>query len=120
MKTVTRYLKYQFTEAELKEKAVQLARECRQNEEIEDDKKRVMSDFKAKIDAHQAQISLLSGHINSGDDFRDVECHVNLNSPIPGRKTFMRIDTAEIVAEEDMTKEEFQMELPLEGEANER
>lgn len=111
MKTCKKYLKYQFTAEELKEKSSQLARECRRAEETEDDKKRVMSDFKAKIDALQASISLLSGHINNGYEYRDIECTVELNVPVAGKKTITRTDNDEQVAVENMDSEEMQEKL---------
>lgn len=118
MKKSTRYLKYQFTETELRDKATQLARECRQNEEMEDEKKSVVSDFKAKIDGLQAKISLLSGHINNGYEYRNIECEVSLNTPVTGKKTITRTDTGERVGIEDMDHDELQEVMDFSGEVS--
>jgi hypothetical protein len=114
MKVQQEYLKYQFTEPELKERATQLARECRELEDIENEKKQVMSDFKAKIDGHQAKISGLSNNINNGYEYRYIDCEVVLNQPIDGEKQIIRKDTGELVKQEAMTPQELQEELPLE------
>jgi hypothetical protein len=107
----TRILKYLFTVDELREIASNLARECRELEQLEFEKKQVVSDFKAKIDAHNAQVSKLSAHINNGHEYRYIECSVFLNDPTPGKRTVIRIDNNETVAVEDMPKEEMQEDL---------
>lgn len=107
----TRFLKYLFTADELREIASNLARTCRELEQLDFEKKQITSDFKAKIDACTAQISKLSFNINNGHEYRDIECFVFLNDPIPGKKTVIRIDNNETVAVEDMPKEEMQEDL---------
>jgi hypothetical protein len=114
MKIQQEYLKYQFTELELKEKATQLARECREMEEVENEKKQINSDLKSKLDGHQAKISNLSNNINNGYEYRYIDCEVVLNKPIDGEKQIIRKDTGELVKQEAMTPSELQEELPLE------
>lgn len=113
MQVTTQFLKYLFTETELKDKSTSLAQECRNLEEVENDKKQVMSDFKSKIDGHQASISKLSNHINNGYEYRQISCEVKMDTPIQGQKTIIRKDTGEIVKIEEMTQQEMQMELEL-------
>ena len=111
--TVTEYLKYDFSEQELKDKAKQLAHEFRQKEEAELESKEGMSLFKSRIDAHKANVSRLSNHINNGYEYRNIECDVLYNTPLDGQKTIVRKDTREIIRMEEMQPEEFQESLAL-------
>ena len=115
MKTVTEYLKYKFSEKELREKSEKLAQDCREKRETEEAKKQITSDLKAKIDAFDASISQISNHINSGYEFRYIECDVHLNDPDPGFKSIVRKDTFEVVKVEPMTAAELQEELDFGG-----
>lgn len=81
---------------------------------LEEDKKRVTDDFKAKTSALEAEVQVLSNRISSGYDHRNVECVVYLAHPKPTQKTIIRLDTQEVVGIEDMTKAELQRELDLE------
>lgn len=91
-----------------------LAYTCKARTEMEEAKKAMASDFKAKIDELAAQISLLSNHINNGWEFRPVDCVVTMNMPKDGMKTLFRIDTQQFVSEEKMSADELQGKLPLE------
>lgn len=67
---------YTFTKEELEEKSKQLAKSCEERNGFEDDKKSVMSDFKAKIDSKNAEINILSNHINTGHEWLNKTCQV--------------------------------------------
>lgn len=71
-----RNIRYAFTSEELTSKSRQLAEACTKKTQIETEKKSVVSEFKAKIDAQDSQINLLSGHISNGFETRNVECEV--------------------------------------------
>ena len=107
----TEWLKYSFSEAEIKELAKKLAYETRTLEELEDQKKSVVSDFSNKITRVKASLSGLANNINNGYDFRNIDCEVLLNSPEAGQKSIVRLDTGEIVRVEDMTQNEKQEKL---------
>ena len=111
--TITENLKCMFTEAELKEKAIYLAQECRSMEDVEKEKKQVMQDFNAKLAAHSAKVSLLSNNINNGYEYRYVKCEIEYDAPVAGKKTIIRQDTflPETVKVENMTTTEIQGEL---------
>lgn len=113
MKITREFLKYQFTEPELKDKSTTLALECRNLEEVENEKKQVMSDFKSKVDGHQATISKLSNHINNGYEYRYIDCEIRMDTPLRGEKSIVRKDTGDVVKVEPMSPEEMQQELPL-------
>lgn len=80
--------------------------------EIENDKARVVADFKAKLTAVEGHVSTLSNQLRSGCAFRDVECSVRFNDPRTGEKTIYRDDTGAKVETRGMTDEENQIELP--------
>lgn len=71
-----RNIRYAFTPDELANKSRQLANACDERSNIVAEKKSVMSDFKSKIDAKDAIVSLLSGHICNGYEMKNVECDV--------------------------------------------
>lgn len=112
-----RWLRYDFTHDELFRMGKDLARETEKAEELTKAKEEVVSDFKARITAAEAQASRLSLCVNKGYEMRDIECLVTFHSPENGKKTFTRTDTGEIVATEFMDAAEMQEQLPLEKEA---
>jgi len=94
----------------------QLAEATNDLEEIEEDKKQVVADFKAKSTAAEALISSLGNKLRSGYEFRDVSCFINFDQPEKGQKQTVRSDTGEVVSTEIMSEEEKQRELALEEE----
>jgi hypothetical protein len=67
---------YIFTEAEIKEKSQQLSRLCIEKTDIENRKKEVNSDFKAKIDTINSKVTSLSNHISTGKEYVSKTCDV--------------------------------------------
>ena len=113
MRKTKRQLEYKFTEAEIKEMSRQLAYECRQVVQLQEQKKEVMSDFKAKIDQKDSLIAALSNNVNNGWEYRSVDCEVEMDTPKKGMKTITRTDTGEEVAKEKMTDDDRQTDLEL-------
>jgi hypothetical protein len=109
----TKWLKYQFTENELKEIARKLAYENKNFDELEEGKKAVTSEFKSKTDASRASISKLSNYINNGYEMRVIDCKVEFNDPENGQKTVYRKDTGELVEVLEMSHDEMQEKLEL-------
>jgi len=111
MQTTTEWLKYEFTEEELKDFSKRLAYETRELMENEEAKKSVMSDFKSKIESSKEKISKLSNQINNGYEYRNIDCEVILNEPEAGMKQIVRKDTGELVKTLTMNSEEKQENL---------
>lgn len=109
----TEYLKYTFTESELKEFAKELARQTATMSEVEEEKKAVVANFTERIAAAKSNASRLSRYINNGYDYRNIDCSVKLNDPNTGVKTIYRDDTGESVKTYPMTQDELQEKLPL-------
>lgn len=71
-------IRYVFDEDEKRLKATQLAETCSEKTRLAEEKKSVVSDYKAKIDAKDSTISLLSSHITNGYEHKSVECEVKM------------------------------------------
>jgi hypothetical protein len=89
----------------------QLARNAADLETLEDRKKQVASEFKAKIDAANAEIFKTARLLNNGYEYRDVKCDVQYDTPRKGLKRIVRMDTGEVVEEIPMTADELQQVL---------
>lgn len=77
--TEFRTVRYVFSSEETAQHSNELAEACRTKQETENEKKSVMSNFKAKIDSQDSRIGLLSKYITTGYDYRSVECVVKKN-----------------------------------------
>lgn len=106
-------LRCQLTDDEKIQAGKELAEATNELEAIEDDKKQIVSDFKAKSTAAEARVAVLSNKLRSGYEFRSVECSVTFNTPEEGQKQTVRLDTKEVIATAPMTDEEKQTKLDL-------
>lgn len=114
---VKEFLEYKFTDGEIKEFSQELARCTSEKINIENEKAAVMSQYKAKIDTKAADAERLAGQINTGREYRYIDCEIQMNTPKNGRKTLTRLDTAEIVWEKQMTPEEMQLKLNIDADS---
>lgn len=108
-----RQLRVEFTPEELLAIAKKLAEANADFTRAEEDKKAVTSQLKAKCDSIAARVSELSGKINSGFEYRQVNVVTKYDDPKTGTKTTYRLDKNEVVEVEAMTLAELQGELPL-------
>ena len=100
-----------FTEIELKTLSNELACKIIEKTELENKKKSAISDFTGKINDIKAEINLLANKINTGKEYRNVNCIITMNSPSTGLKTAQRLDTKENIWTNEMTAEELQAEI---------
>ena len=100
-----------FTEIELKTLSNELACKIIEKRELETKKKSALSDFTGKINDIKAEINLLANKINTGKEYRNVNCIITMNSPSTGLKTAQRLDTKENIWTNEMTAEELQTEI---------
>jgi len=100
-----------FTEIELKTLSNELACKIIEKTELENKKKSAISDFTGKINDMKAEINLLANKINTGKEYRNVNCIITMNSPSTGLKTAQRLDTKENIWTKEMTAEELQTEI---------
>lgn len=106
-----RYLRCNFTDPEKLEIAKRMAEAKNRLDALEGDKKRVVKDFDAKIATEESNLSVESSKINSGYEFRNVECTEHFDQPKAGKKRVIREDTQDEVGVEDMTDDDKQREL---------
>jgi len=106
-------LRYTFSQQELLEIGKKLAEANGRKVLIDSHQKRVVSDFKAQAAKADSEIGSLSQNISSGYDLRMVKCGIEYNSPCPGKKTIVRLDTFQTVEVLEMDADEMQEELPL-------
>jgi len=111
-------LPYRFTTDETIALAKKAAEEQSRLKALEEGKKMVADEWKAKISACQAEITNLSNKITSGIEYRDYNCIVTFDDPKRDYKTLRHPATGEIVEIKEMTFSEInkrdQAELPLE------
>lgn len=95
---------HHFSEAEINEKAKSLSHVILEQNQLEEQKKSVMSDYKAKIDKKQEQINEISNYIRSGFEMRHATCEV-IKDFEAGKKTY--ILDGKTVKEEKMTTADY-------------
>ncbi len=105
--------RYQFTEDERRDMGLQLSRAVQESGLIEEQKKQIMSEFKAKLDAVQANSSSLAIKIGNGYEMRETRCRVEL-FPTEGKKRFFLPETDELIKEDVMSHADYQQLLPME------
>lgn len=118
MNTYTEYLKCDFTDAEISDRAKELAGANRRRSAIEQQKKEIDSDLKGQIEAENSKIQRLSEQIGMGYEYRNIACIVELDTPELGKKRIVREDTGEEVKVVAMTPEDKQASLNLQAEAD--
>lgn len=116
-KKYIRLLKCDFTADEITAKARELAAANRKRSDIEQRKKEIDADLKARIEEQNTLVQRLSEQITVGFEYRDIECRVDLDVPEKGQKTVIRLDTGEVVEVTRMTPDDCQMALELEEQA---
>lgn len=113
----TEYLKYEFTDEEIAEVARDLAAANRKRASLEQRKKEVDAAIKAEIESENSVIGRLSNLIVVGHEYRDIEVRIELDTPEPGKKRIVRLDTGEEVAVKNMTDQDRQMVIDLQSAA---
>ena len=86
------FLKCYFTPEERAELSERLCRAIAAKLEAEEEFKVVKTEFKERIEGHQAEINRVGRRLNFGYEHRNVTCEVLLNQPEAGKKTIMRDD----------------------------
>ena len=114
-KVIKKYLRADFSNEDRNRYAQELAIACHDKTSAEEEKKAVTSDFKAKIDNLQSEISKLSIKISQGWEMRNVECLVYFNNPEKGLKRIVRSDTGEQISVEAMDSSELQQDFDFES-----
>lgn len=112
---VTEFLRYNFSEDELRQKSKDLALSVTRQARTQEEQKAAQAQFKQRIETEQAEIGRLSNNINMGWEMRNIDCIVEYHKPAQGTKRIVRLDTGEVVRESAMSAHELQEELFTEG-----
>lgn len=97
-------LRYNYTPDERREKGQQLADTHIRLGAVNDELDRIKSDYKAKIQLHETEISTLSTQVSTGYEMREYVCFFEYDQPEKGKKTLRRKEPpCDIVRIEEMT-----------------
>jgi hypothetical protein len=119
VKKTKRSLKWTFTEAEITALGRELAEATGQATQLDAEKKQVVKEFDAKIAQVESQINLSTTKIQSGYEYRSVDCTETYGEPDASRKTVRRLDLNEIVEVRELSNDEKQRVLDFEKEQTE-
>ena len=111
------HLKYQFNNNELADLARESARASKSRAAIEQRQKEIVTQLKADISIQDGIVNRLSNLIDSGFEYREIECRIELGTPTDLQKTCYRNDTGEEVWVKQMTDTDRQMVLDLQTKA---
>lgn len=108
---VGEFLRYEFTEDEVRERSKKLALAVQTQVQAQEEQKAAVAQFKDRIESCVSQIGRLSRDINMGWEMRTVDCRVEYHTPVMGTKRVSRIDTGEFVRDTAMLIAEMQDNL---------
>lgn len=108
-KTEKRSLRCDLTAKEVHDVSIQLAEKNKSLVAIEEEKKSVTSQYKARIDETKATINKLSNVVTDGFEMREIECTIEYHKPSQGKKTIIRKDLDKTHAIESMEEWEFNL-----------
>ncbi|HEY6272606.1 MAG TPA: hypothetical protein VIX19_11520 [Terriglobales bacterium] len=107
-------VKYTFSGDEIRELGEALAREAQTVFDLREQKSSTVAELTAQIKQANGRVAELSSRINNGYELREVECMVMLETPRPGMKRIVRLDTNETIRDESMTTAEMQASFGFE------
>ncbi|KAA9357269.1 hypothetical protein [Larkinella humicola] len=107
--------RHYYTPEEHSEKSQQLATVNIQKVELEDEKKAITSEYKAKIDAHQSQLNLLSRQVHDRFETRTILA-VKRKNFTDRIWEYINPDSGEIIKTEPLTGRDLQYDVPLSDE----
>ena len=110
----THRLQCALTEQEVAAAADELARGLDEFEAVEDEKKSIVEDFKARLALVEANIKVNRNLVRNKYTYKDIECDLILNYT-ELTATLVRKDTLEIVKERPMSSTEKQMNFKFDG-----
>ncbi|CAO0822447.1 conserved hypothetical protein [Desulfarculales bacterium] len=109
-------LPVKLTDMDYKDFGIKMGQANQDISKAEDELAAVKSQYKSRIDAAVAKRNEYSAIINSGCEYKKVDCHL-VKDFQAGTITLIRLDTGEVVRTRTMGMEERQRGLKLEGEA---
>jgi|SRR5579862_19611 len=113
--TITLSIEEKFTPEQKTEIADQMASAVAEIETIASEKKVSDAAFKERSQRFEKQLSDLAHRYNKGCEVAQIGCDIRYDHPEPGKKSYVRMDTGELVETHDMSWEEKQetIQFPL-------
>ena len=104
-----------YTPAELTTTASEMAQAIADKETAETEKKMSDGVFSERIKTHAAKVSELAQRYNKGGETAQIGCKIRYDIPVAGKKSYVRMDTEEVVEVHDMELSEKQetIQFPL-------
>lgn len=118
IRKTTESLLCKYSPDEIRQKTEELTAAIQDKRKFQGEKKAMNKQMDSKIEESEASINRLSEELQSGKEHRSVECEWHMNTPRPGRKTLIRLDTLEQVRESDMLPADRQQEITDERDIN--
>lgn len=104
----TREIEFHFTDKEIQDKGVKLAKCIKEKASIEDELKSIKADYTAKIGAKQTEIDTITEQISNGHEIRTVTVEVRRNFETGKREYWYK---GEKRGEEPLTAKDHQMDI---------
>src|SRR5580704_3954710 len=82
-----------------------LARLLEEMGEVEDEQKASAAKFKAQLEGIEGAVTKTRKILSAGYEYRWIDCKVLYHKPATRQKTLVRLDTGEVVREEDMSED---------------
>jgi hypothetical protein len=113
--TITLSIFEKYTPEEMAGTAEKLVQALTDQETAESEKKISDAAFKERINKHAADAALHAKTYNKGGEQAQIGCDIRYDTPEPGKKSYIRMDTSEVVEVHEMNWEEKQetIQFPL-------
>lgn len=116
-KKETREIEFHFSDKEIQDKGIKLAKTLQEKHKIEEEKKAIADEFKMKIDAKQSEIDAITEQITNGFETRTVTVEVRRNFDT-GMREYWYKDIKR--GQEPLTAQDHQLELDMAEESAEK
>lgn len=104
--------KYVFSDEEKANIAKQMAEKHRDSDIVEDEKRSAMSGYKDRLDRIAADINKLTRNYLDGYEFRDFECHVEIDWAA-NIKRYIAVDGGAVIAERALDPSDYQLKMDM-------
>jgi hypothetical protein len=99
------------SEAEINTKAQELSQLMVEFEEVEEEKRAATKEYSDELKGLRAKMRTVSKVIREKKELRPVACEVRFHRPMVGTKQTVRLDTNEVIEQEEMSLAERQENL---------
>jgi hypothetical protein len=110
-KKITLTLFCGFTHDEIEERGQEISTAVLEYSKLSDDKSATVKQYNETLTRIESRIADLAKSIRHKGVEKPTEVLVQFHRPVPGLKTMVRLDTGEIIRQEDMTTDEKQENL---------